>query len=65
MRDCDMDFYFAWLVLPSIIFEELFEGCCYDFSNNLVFNLLFALLFWIVIAVILGSVLKRFGLIQR
>jgi hypothetical protein len=40
----------AWLILPAIIFEESFEGCCYVASNNQWLNLLFALIFWFVIA---------------
>jgi len=34
-----------WLVMPSIIFEELFETSYYAFSNSQVTNLLFALIF--------------------
>jgi hypothetical protein len=43
-----------WLIIPSIIFEELFETSYYAFSNSQVANLLFALIFWFIIGGTLG-----------
>lgn len=43
-----------WLIIPSIIFEELFETCCYVFSNSQIANLIFALIFWFVIGGLTG-----------
>lgn len=43
-----------WLIIPSAIFEELFETCCYVFSNNQIANLLFALIFWFTIGATVG-----------
>lgn len=48
-----------WLVVPSIIFEEIFEGCCYTFSNNYLANLIFALIFWFVIGVLIGRFSRK------
>ncbi|MBU1103788.1 MAG: hypothetical protein KJ600_04500 [Nanoarchaeota archaeon] len=41
--------YLGWMILPSIIFEEVFERCCYAFSNNRVGNFAFVILFWFVV----------------
>ena len=38
--------YLFWLVIPSIIFEELFEAYFYVLSNNQIANLVFAFIFW-------------------
>jgi hypothetical protein len=35
-----------WAVIPSIIFEEIFETCCRAFSDNFIFNVLFVGIFW-------------------
>ena len=43
-----------WVIFPSILFEELFETCCYSFSNNQIANLLFAFIFWFAIGAVLG-----------
>jgi len=43
-----------WLIIPSVIFEELFETCCYTLSNNQIVNLFFALFFWFIIGGALG-----------
>lgn len=45
------------LITPSVIFEELFETCCYTFFNNQIANLLFALVFWFIIGVTIGRAL--------
>jgi K+-sensing histidine kinase KdpD len=47
-----------WLVIPAVIFEELFETCCYNFSNNQTGNLFFVLLFWFTIGAIIGIINK-------
>jgi len=48
--------YLFWLILPSILFEELFETCCYTFSNSQIANLIFALGFWFVIGSLVGLI---------
>ncbi|MFH1767384.1 MAG: hypothetical protein ABH826_04865 [Patescibacteria group bacterium] len=48
-----------WLIIPSIIFEELFETCCYVFSDSQVVNLFFALLFWFIIGAAVGWVSEK------
>jgi len=48
-----------WLIIPSIIFEEIFETCCYAFSNSYIANLLFALFFWFVIGAMLDWLVDR------
>jgi len=48
-----------WLIIPSIFFEEIFETCCYTFSNSYIMNLLFALIFWFAIGSTLGWVTER------
>jgi hypothetical protein len=48
-----------WLIIPSIFFEEIFETCCYAFSNSYVFNFLFALFFWFTIGAVLGWTTDR------
>jgi hypothetical protein len=35
-----------WVVIPSIIFEEIFETCCRTFSDNMISNVLFVGIFW-------------------
>ena len=46
-----------WLVLPSIVFEQLFEQCCTVMSDNMIANAAFALLFWFLI----GSTTQKFS----
>jgi hypothetical protein len=46
--------FFLWLVIPSIIFEEIFESWAYDFSNNIIANFSFAVLFWFFIGALGG-----------
>jgi hypothetical protein len=48
--------FLLWMVMPSIIFEQIFETCCYAFSNNKFFNFLFILVFWFVIGALIGIV---------
>ena len=38
-----------WLILPSIMFEQLFEAHFRAFSDSQLANLVFAFLFWFVI----------------
>jgi len=35
-----------WIILPSILFEQVFETSFYAFSNSPLANLLFVFLFW-------------------
>ena len=30
--------YLIWMVIPSVLFEEIFERAFYSFSNNIYFN---------------------------
>lgn len=48
-----------WLIIPSVIFEDLFETCCYFFSNSQLANLLFVLIFWSVIGATACSITSR------
>jgi len=52
-----------WLIIPSVIFEELFETCCYVFSNNQIANLFFVLLFWFTIGGLLGWITEKLNFI--
>jgi len=42
------------LIVPSIIFEKLFESCRYAFSNSQTVNLFFALIFRFIIGATIG-----------
>ena len=48
-----------WLIIPSVIFEELFETCCYFVADSQILNLVFALIFWFVIGVALSLIGKK------
>jgi len=48
-----------WAVIPSIIFEEIFETCCRTFSDNFIFNVLFIGIFWFGIGSITGLLTER------
>lgn len=41
-------------IIPAIIFESLFETCCYAFSNNQAANIIFAVMFWFIIGAAIG-----------
>ncbi|MBU0466064.1 MAG: hypothetical protein KJ718_03585 [Nanoarchaeota archaeon] len=51
--------YLVWMILPSIVFEELFEGCCYAFSNSEIVSFIFSLVFWFVVGVLIGRVVGK------
>ncbi|HUV42720.1 MAG TPA: hypothetical protein VMY36_02320 [Patescibacteria group bacterium] len=48
-----------WMVIPSIIFEEIFETCCRAFSDNFIFNVLFVGIFWFGIGSLTGLLAER------
>jgi hypothetical protein len=50
---------FYWMIIPSIIFEETFEVCCWTFSDNLIFNILFIGIFWFGIGSLTGLLAER------
>ena len=52
--------FLFWMIIPSIIFEELFETHFYSLSNNIILNTLFIILFWFSLAAFLGVILKEF-----
>ncbi|MBD3252319.1 hypothetical protein GF386_01160 [Candidatus Pacearchaeota archaeon] len=52
--------YLFWIIIPSIIFEELFETCCYGFSNNILANFVFILIFWFVVGAVIGLLVDWF-----
>jgi len=52
--------YLFWFIIPSIVFEELFETCCYGFSNDLLANFIFVLVFWFAIGAIIGLLVDWF-----
>ena len=51
--------FLFWLILPSILFEDLFENCCYTFSNDQIANLIFAIGFWFIIGSLIGFILCK------
>lgn len=48
-----------WIILPSILFEQLFETSFYAFSNSQLANLVFVLLFWSFIGASVGWIISR------
>ncbi len=48
-----------WLIIPSIIFEELFEKKYYVFSDNQIANIVFVLIFWFIVGASLGWIAKQ------
>lgn len=48
-----------WIILPSILFEQLFETSLYAFSNSQLANLVFVLLFWSFIGASVGWIISR------
>ncbi|MDX2443362.1 MAG: hypothetical protein QNK30_06135 [Bacteroidales bacterium] len=46
--------FLFWIILPSILFEQLFETSFYAFSNSQLANLIFVLLFWSSIGALVG-----------
>jgi uncharacterized membrane protein YphA (DoxX/SURF4 family) len=48
-----------WAVIPSIIFEEIFETCCRAFSDNFIFNVLFVGIFWFGVGSLTGLLAER------
>jgi hypothetical protein len=48
-----------WMVIPSIIFEEIFETCCRAFSDNMISNVLFVGIFWFGIGSLAGLLTER------
>jgi hypothetical protein len=49
------DNYILWITLPSILFEQMFEKCCYAFSNNQIANFIFAILLWFLVGAAIGK----------
>jgi len=47
-----------WLVVPSIIFEKLFESCCTFIDDSLFLNVIFDLIFWFLIGAAVGKVIE-------
>ena len=45
-----------WVIIPSIIFEQVFEKCCSSFSNNQLINSLFVLVFWFGVGALIGKI---------
>ena len=48
-----------WIILPSILFEQLFETSFYAFSNSQLANLLFVLLFWSTLGALTGLIVTK------
>lgn len=46
--------FLFWIILPSILFEQLFETNLYAFSNSYIANLVFVILFWTSIGALVG-----------
>ncbi len=49
-----------WMVIPSVVFEELFESCCFEFSNCFIFNSLFVFLFWYFTGILISWIFCNF-----
>ena len=45
-----------WMIIPSVIFEQVFERCCYSFSNNQFFGIIFVLGFWFFVGALIGKI---------
>ena len=43
-----------WIIIPAVIFEELFETSFFAFSNNQVSNFIFVIIFWFCIGGLTG-----------
>jgi hypothetical protein len=56
--------FLFWMIIPSIIFEEILEENFYNLSNNLLLNILFIFLFWFAVATAVGFVLKKAGFLS-
>lgn len=46
--------FLFWIILPSILFEQVFETSFYAFSNSQLANLIFVLMFWSFLGALLG-----------
>lgn len=60
--------FLFWMIIPSIIFEELTERNFYNLSNNTILNLIFILIFWFTIDSFLGilfQITKRILIIYK
>lgn len=51
--------YFFWLIVPSVIFEELLEKCCPFLADSQIANLVFALIFWFIIGSAVGFIFEK------
>ena len=51
--------FLFWIILPSILFEQLFETSFYAFSNSYLANFLFVLLFWTSIGALVGWITNK------
>ena len=51
--------FLFWMILPSIIFEELFENSFVLFSDSQFTNLVFIIIFWFSIAAITGWITSK------
>ncbi len=51
--------FFYFMILPSIIFEEVLERYVYDFSNNQLANLGFVIFFWFIIGAVVGFIIDK------
>ena len=51
--------FLFWIILPSILFEQLFETSFYAFSNSQLANLLFVLLFWSTLGALTGLIVTK------
>ena len=53
------DLLLFWMIVPSILFEEIFEAKYSGLADNLTLNLIFILLFWFVIGGLAGFLLRH------
>lgn len=51
--------FLFWIILPSILFEQVFETRFYAFSNSPLANLLFVFLFWFSTGALVGWLIAR------
>jgi hypothetical protein len=49
-----------WMIVPSVVFEEIFESFSTAISDSILLNLLFILVFWFAIGSLIGLFSKRY-----
>ncbi|MFC1655689.1 hypothetical protein ACFL3C_02365 [Patescibacteria group bacterium] len=50
---------FVGAIVPSVIYEEIFERCCALIADNEILNLLFIITFWFAIGAGIGLIIEK------